>query len=60
MTLQIFTPEASEPLEVECPSGEQLRACMLDNKVGVAGLVRRRVVWTCVAARPRVWQPNSG
>lgn len=35
VTLKFITPEAaSEPVVVECPSGEQLRACMLENKVG--------------------------
>lgn len=35
VTLSFVTLEApSEPLVVECSSGEQLRACMLENKVG--------------------------
>jgi hypothetical protein len=34
ITLKFVTPESpNDPLVVECPSGEQLRACMLDNKV---------------------------
>jgi hypothetical protein len=34
VTLKFVTPEAlNEPIVIECPSGEQLRACMLENKV---------------------------